>query len=532
MSANYVAQVGKNYEPDPSEPILPGLFQQYERVLVESLVSSFALDFLIKDQHGGDVDTVRNVRKIGEDPQMTYKSTRNATAYELRGDYDKDSYHKKNDAYKQTRDTAKRQARDGGTGTGTIIDAYTGKRISFAKSAPPGAKASLDHVISAYSINEDRGRVLAGVRGQDLANSPENLRFTNLSLNSSMQEDAIPDYIAKHPELSGTTKANMMREYEQAKKAYESKINRAYYTGPNFRKDMAKAAGNVGIRMGARQALGFVFAEMWFAVKEEFTRADKEKDFDLGDFLSRIGRGLKRGLENAKQKYATLFSRALDGAVAGALSSVTTTLCNIFISTSKNVVRMIRQVYPSLVEAAKILFINPECYPFGERMRAVAKILATGASIVMGVSVSDVVEKTPIGTIPVVGEIVPVFCSVFVSGIMSCTLLYFLDRSPMINQLVKTLDKMHTIDTEVNYFRQYAEYFERYAAGLMAIDLDEFRRETTAYHNTAVDLENAKTEQEMNLILKNAYETLHLSLPWKGEFDAFMQNKTQHLVFE
>lgn len=295
---------------------------------------------------------------------------------------------------------------------------------------------------------------------------------------------------------------------------------------------MAKAAGNVSARMGVRQALGFIFAEMWFAVKEEFTRADKEKDFDLGDFLSRIGRGLKRGLENAKQKYATLFSRALDGAVAGALSSVTTTLCNIFISTSKNVVRMIRQVYPSLVEAAKILFINPECYPFGERMRAVAKILATGASIVMGVSVSDVVEKTPIGTIPVVGEIVPVFCSVFVSGIMSCTLLYFLDRSPMINQLVKTLDKMHTIDTEVNYFRQYAEYFERYAAGLMAIDLDEFRRETTAYHNTAVDLENAKTEQELNRILKNAYESLHLSLPWKGEFDTFMQNKTQHLVFE
>lgn len=104
---------------------------------------------------------------------------------------------------------------------------------------------------------------------------------------------------------------------------------------------------------------------------------------------------------------------------------------------------MIRQAYPSLVEAVKVLFINPECYTFGERMRAVAKILATGASIVMGVVVSDMVSKTPIAAIPALQDVVPAFCGAFVSGIMSCTFLYFLDRSPLINHLVKNGQPAH-----------------------------------------------------------------------------------------
>ena len=53
----------QDYNPSPNEPIMQSIFQQYERVLVESLITSFGLDFIVKDQHGGDVDTIFNVRK-------------------------------------------------------------------------------------------------------------------------------------------------------------------------------------------------------------------------------------------------------------------------------------------------------------------------------------------------------------------------------------------------------------------------------------------------------------------------------------
>jgi len=545
MQGNYLQGIEKDFDLEPSEPIMQGLFRQYERVLVESLVTSFALDLLVNDQHGGDVDTIHNVRQIGQDGKMGYKNVLNQQAYEQRGGYSYDSYHAGKDTNyaKMTRE-AREEAKKTGKPT-PIMDEYTGENVYVlgkSKGAPSDKKASLDHVLTAKTIHEDQGRVLAGIKGEELADARDNLRWTNVSLNSSMgstkDKDGnpvdIPDYIALHPELPEETKANMMKSYNEAKASYEKKLAQAYYTSPRFAKDIAKAAGNVGVRMGARQVAGFMFAEMWFAVKEEFQNSDQETDFDMKIFLERIGRGLKRGCENAKEKYADAFSRFLNGAAAGALSSITTTLCNIFFTTAKNVVRLIRQVYPSLVEAAKVFFINPECYTFGERMRAVAKILATGASVVTGVVVSEAISKTPITAIPVLSDVVPVFCGAFVSGIMSCTLLYFLDRNPVINKLVKKLDNLHTIETEVSYYRQQAEYFERYAAELMEIDLEVFQRETALYCSAAAKLESAKNENDLNNILKNTFETLNISLPW-GEhesLDAFMKDESAHLVFE
>ena len=490
MSANLVVQPGVSFEPEPSEPVMESLFQQYERVLVQNLLSSFALDFLLYDQHGGDVDTIHTVRQIGQDDQMTYKNKKNQVVYEQMGAYDSREYHQDPRYIEKNREVSAQKK------AGTLVDAYTGERI------PMNGKTDLDHVISAKEIHEDRGRVLAGIAGTDLANSDVNLQATNPHTNRSKKADSMDDFLErKGDEYTEEQKALMRKRDATARKAYKDRLARTYYTSPQFAKDLGAAATKVGASMGARQALGFVFAEMWFAVKEEF-QAIEDKPFDLGDFLKSIGNGLKKGLERAKVKYKELFAKFLDGAIAGALASLTTTLCNIFFTTAKNVVRIVRQSYASLVEAAKVLFINPENYTFGERMRAVAKILATGASVVAGVVVSDVVASTGISTIPVIGDIVPSFCGAFVSGILSCTLLYFLDRSKTMNKLIKALDGLHTIETEVNYYRQQAEYFERYAAELDKIDLEQFKKEIAFYGNITTKLESAGSEEELNRILK------------------------------
>lgn len=69
---------------EPDEDVFKGIWEQYERVIIRSLITSFGLDFLVKDQHGGDVDTVHNVRQIGNDPNMKYKNKQNETDYEKR----------------------------------------------------------------------------------------------------------------------------------------------------------------------------------------------------------------------------------------------------------------------------------------------------------------------------------------------------------------------------------------------------------------------------------------------------------------
>ena len=73
-TCNYVYAVEKGFIADPEESVRDTIFKQYERVLVESLITSFGLDFLVRDRVGGDVDTIHNVRQIGKNPDMVYKN--------------------------------------------------------------------------------------------------------------------------------------------------------------------------------------------------------------------------------------------------------------------------------------------------------------------------------------------------------------------------------------------------------------------------------------------------------------------------
>ncbi|MCH1966215.1 hypothetical protein [Paraclostridium sordellii] len=519
MNKSYVLNSSMDFYPDQCENVMDSIFKQYERVIIESLITSFGLDFIVKDRYGGDVDTINNVRKIGKDEEMIYKNKQNQIDYDNRGKYDSHAYHT-NKAYKEKNKQVSMQKKEG-----TLIDAYTGESIGY------NGKSDLDHVIAAKGIHEDAGRVLAELSGVDLANSNENLEATNPRTNRTKKADSMDDFLNKYGDEYTEYQKDKMKEKDAiARKLYEAKLAKEYYTSPKFAKDVAFFAGNVGVRMGLRQVLGFVFTEVWFTVKEEFNNLNGS--FDFSELLTSIGNGIKRGFENAKEKYKELLAKFTDGVVAGSISSITTTMCNIFFTTAKNIVKIIRLTYASIVQAAKVLFINPDNLPFGERMRAIVKILATGASVVVGTTIGETIGKTPVGTIPVVGEIIQTFCGTLVTGIMSCSLLYFFDRSEIMNKLVSKLNNLNIFNTEVNYFYQQAEYFEKYAAELMSIDIEKFREETELYYSFACKIENAKSEMELNTMLKNILNTIGVKIPWEGDFDSFMSNKNAVLVFE
>lgn len=526
MTENFIRQIDRNY--NAATNVYDSIFEQYERVVIQSLITSFGLDFLVRDQHGGDVDTIHNVRQIGKDEQMKYKNKRNEDNYNNRGDYDGIAYHKGGNFQEK-----KHIARQNWQATGkNIKDEYTNGDIGFyghTKSIPPNKKAELDHIIAAKEIHEDRARVLSGLDGKDLADTKDNFAWTNKSLNASMQDKSIQDYIETHPELDEETKKRMLEKDSQARKAYNEKINRAYYTKPDFFKDTAKAAGKAGVAMGLRQALGLVFSEIWFSVRDEI----KQRKENGKILFNSIASGIKKGLENAKLKYKELWHKFIEGAVGGILASLTTTLCNIFFTTAKNVVRIIRQSWASLVEATKILLFNPDFLPFGERFRAAAKIIATGASVVAGTMVSDLIAKTGIAAIPVVGDIVQIFCGTLVTGILSCSLLYLLDRNSAVNKIVQVLNSIPTVDDIVVYYRTQAQLLEQYCAKLMDIDVATFKKETTAYREAVFIIENANNQQELNFALRTVYKKLKLNSPI-GEYadmNSFMTDPNSKLKF-
>ena len=194
--------------------------------------------------------------------------------------------------------------------------------------------------------------------------------------------------------------------------------------------------------------------------------------------------------------------------------------------------RIIRQTWASMVQATEIILFNPDDLLFGDRLCAATKILAVGGSVVVGTTVSELIAKTPVGMIPVVGEIVQTFCGTLVSGIMSCTLLCFIDRSQMVRQLIEKFNQVPTMSTNTHYFREQAKLFEAYAAELQKIDSQRFSEETAVYQSIANEIDHVGTEQQLNTVLRETFQKYHIPLPWEGDFDIFMRDKSQHLVYE
>lgn len=550
--STFVSNIGYGCIPSPEESVKDSIFHEYERVVISSLITSFGLDFLVRDQHGGDVDTIFTVREIGVDPEMTYKNPKHATAYEQRGDYSEGSYHGDGTNYARTKHIAKKKWENTGQ---DIKDAYTEEEnIGFhgkTKAIPPERKAELDHIVECKQIHDDRGRVLAGLKGEDLADANENLTWTNKSLNASMgswarQENEryrkehgcnAPEsmlnaeaYINAHPDLDETTKRNLRKEYKKAKDAYEAKIATKYYTSADFWGSTMKASAWTGARMGVKQALGLVFTEIWFSVKE----AIEQNNSDDKSLFESIGNAVKEGLERAKTKWQDIWHKFIEGAIAGVLSSLTTTLCNIFFKTAKNIVRVIRQSWASLVESGKILFVNPDCYPLGDRILAAAKVLSTGASVVAGVMVGELISSTPIGKIGVLGDIVQTFVSTMVSGILSVSFLHILDHCTAIKKIVDVLNKVPTIDNIYIELKEKAKLLEEYCAKLQEIDLVHFQKEVQHFMILVSDMAHINNENVLHNIILEYIKSNNICVPWEGspDIDTHLANPNNTLVFK
>ena len=160
----FIAQLDRLDNYNPYENTKDVLLEQLERVTIESLITSFGLDFIITDRHGGDVDTIHNVRQIGEDPEMTYKKQSNKSDYDNRGKYshkDVEAPYMGTDGQKQQTNFQRmkneaRKAYHANPKDNTVTDAYTDEQLHFfgkSKNRPTNKSAELDHVKAAKEIH-------------------------------------------------------------------------------------------------------------------------------------------------------------------------------------------------------------------------------------------------------------------------------------------------------------------------------------------------------------------------------------------
>lgn len=531
MDNGFVGNIEPNFYASINENAFEKLFREYERVIFRSIITSFGLDLFIKDKYGGDVDTILNVRKIGTDNQLSYKNQANAPAYDARGDYSHKDVEGTGTNFQRTKHEARKLY--GEDNSNTVHDAYEDRELIFlgkSKNHPTDLSAQLDHVISAKYIHDDRGRVLSGCSTVDLADREDNLRWTNEHLNKSMRADDIPEYIEKHPELPEDTKQRMTDAYNQSKAEYEEIIERNYYfnfSNPNcrqFYKDTALAASKRGLEMGLRQVFGFLLTDLWFSIKDEI----KICDGTAKGCIDAIVLGLKNGLINAKNNYKQLFAHFGEGLLSGVLSSLTSTLYNIFFTTGKNLGRVIRQAWSSIVEAVSILFYNENQEYLCDRMTSAAKVLATGASVIIGTGVQETVGMK-LSEFPIpddLKEVISVFLGSLCTGLLSVSLLFYIDNDPF-NKFLEGVYGQNVL-----ILQEQCLLFKKYCAEMEHIDVERLHSETLQINVLLRRLNNASNNSEVCDALQSTIDALNLPCLWQGSaLNEKMRDKGWVLTF-
>ena len=82
MTTRFLGELDSNMIVSDSKDTKKSIFQEYERVILDSLLQTFGLDFIIQDQYGGDVDTIHNLEQVGKNEKMSIKNTDTRNKYE------------------------------------------------------------------------------------------------------------------------------------------------------------------------------------------------------------------------------------------------------------------------------------------------------------------------------------------------------------------------------------------------------------------------------------------------------------------
>ena len=390
------------------------LMRATRRSVLESISGPFGLGGVLHrlDKDGGPVTTVHNAR------QGIYANADDRDRFEApfdRRDYEKD-FPKMRKSILQTE--------------GGIIDSYTGNIL------PNDGRMHLDHVKSAREIHSDELLRLATSRENrnEIATNHDNIAPTFCSLNQSKNDRDLMEWKnAKGKDGAPNGKRYAVDDrradvvYGKAQNHFKAEKIVAVTT--HFGQEVGRDAMITGAGMGVQQALGLLLAELGDALFDEV------KDIFINGFN---GGAIDKGfIDVVREKFTRVGERVLDrwkdaveafkaGALAGFLSTIVTTLINMFLTTAKRIVRMIREGGMSLLRAAKLLLNPPEGMTLQQAAHEASKLILAGVVIIGGIALEEIVSKWT-DSIPLGGAISAVVIGL-VTGLGTVLGAYMIDK--------------------------------------------------------------------------------------------------------
>ncbi|TBR38462.1 hypothetical protein CBF23_012255 [Marinomonas agarivorans] len=320
-------------------------------------------------------------------------------------------------------DAQKKQTRDKATTSdGKIRDVNTGLYHD-------ASEMDLDHNKPLKSFHDEGGFMLTDAEKRQFGSDPDNHDFTHRSINRSKGDQDHKDFVDK----SGNDDIDKRRSnaaHERGEKAAEkyvpsSKVEKTVFVAKRAAEDGVK----VGAAQGLQQALGALISEFIYAsyseVKDILDNGWKNGKYDVSWVDALVTR-----LNNIKSKLLSKWKNVVEafatGALSGFFSAIITALINMFDRTGKNIVRLIREGFMSLMKALKTFIFPPEGLTPKQAAHEATKVLATGL-VVSGSILAGEAIATMLNGIPFADTISMVLTGM-ISGLGSLFVVFMIDK--------------------------------------------------------------------------------------------------------
>lgn len=429
------------------------LFDQCANNALDAVVGHFGFAAVILDaKDGGNVNTTHNVRN------GVYVSEKERQRYANRGEYNSDNYHQ-DDNYKRIskeQSALKKQ--------GKLEDYMTGKKINA------NADTDLDHVVAAKTIHDDPARVLAEMDGAKLANAESNLKMTDSSLNRSKKDKSAEKFLAdrdkrlkflaekeKNGALTPSQQKekdkllkqkeiqdeNLKEQYKQSKKEIDREVDKTYYTSSKPYKEALITGTQDAAKIAAYSALGVVLKDFIKAIIIELKVTFKEfGNESLKEILVRFKDRICKVWEELKLKWKDILKGSFEEALQTFFSNLVVFIINIFATTLKSIVQIVRAGFTSLWQAVKIITNPPKDMPKEDIYYEASKIMVTGLISAVTMLGSESVKNSLL-TIPglnallilpipfmsqTIGEALSLCISAACGAILSTIAIFYMDK--------------------------------------------------------------------------------------------------------
>jgi hypothetical protein len=413
--------------------------------VIETITGQFGLaGMFIQTQDGGSVTTSHNFEKgitaTGSDEQRYDGYVTNNTSPKDGGKSWKEI--RKEVGY----DEPLKKMRD--AAPNTVIDEYTGKPI-------PRENAVIDHVVPAKEIESSAKNHLFKTPEEraKMATNDKNLAWTEASANDSKGKRKMKDWLDKpnpnnpnetNEERYGINRKKALKIDAEARKYIKTEITVA--AAKKYGTELIATGGKDAARMAAYSALGVVMRELTQAVFHEihvtFQQRGKET---IKEIFIRFKERIGAVLADLKAKWKDIFKGSFEAGIMAFLSNIVVFIINLFATTLKKIVAMIRAGFVSLCQAVKMLANPPAGMDREEANYQALKILTAGligaASLGLSAGIEKLLQAIPglqplmmfpipsIGKEPrTVSDILAVTLSALVGGLLTTIVLYFMDK--------------------------------------------------------------------------------------------------------